>query len=72
MLNSLGKETPTEMSEEQQAVLDKIAHQIEKLNASMRQAVDAGMTIELRRLSRHHQEDGFWGDIIAPTVMKTA
>jgi hypothetical protein len=74
MLNILSTtaEIQTEMSQEQQAVLSLLSEQIEKLNASMRRAVDAGMTIELRRSSRHHQEDGYWGDIIAPAVVKTA
>lgn len=61
-----------EMSEHQQSCLATLSNQIEQLNASMREAVDAGLSIELQRSCRHHQTGGFWGDIIAPTIVKTA
>jgi hypothetical protein len=61
-----------QLSDAQAACLASVASQIDALNASMRSAVAAGMTIELRRTSRHHQDDGCWGDIIAPSIVKTA
>jgi hypothetical protein len=61
-----------ELNDQQQSCMAALASQIDALNASMRDAVDAGLTIELRRSSRHHQDDGCWGDIIAPSVVKSA
>jgi hypothetical protein len=60
------------LNEQQSSCMAALASQIDALNASMRSAVEAGMTIELRRSSRHHHDGGCWGDIIAPSVMKTA
>jgi hypothetical protein len=61
-----------QLSDQQQSAMTNLASQIDALNASMREAVDCGLTIELRRASRHHQEAGCWGDIIAPSVVKSA
>ncbi len=60
------------LNDAQSACLSDIAGQIDALNAAMRSAVEAGMTIELKRASRHHQDGGFWGDIIAPSIVRTA
>jgi hypothetical protein len=72
MLNTLNTQNIAmiNLSDIQAARLADIASQIDALNASMRTAVEAGMTIELCRSSRHHDSDGCWGDIIAPSVVK--
>jgi hypothetical protein len=57
-----------QLSDDQQMCLANIASQIDALNSAMRSAVESGMTIELRRSARHHQDGGNWGDIIAPMV----
>jgi hypothetical protein len=74
MLNTMNAQdlAQIDLSDAQAARLADIATQIDALNASMRSAVEAGLSIELRRASRHHHEDGYWGDIIAPSVVRSA
>ncbi len=64
--------TQVDLNDAQLSCLAELASQIDRLNETMRTAVDAGMSIELRRASRHHQGSGFWGDIIAPNVVRKA
>ena len=59
----------TTLSDAQNECLADVSSQIDALNAAMRSAVEAGMTIELCRSSRHHSGGGYWGDIIAPSVV---
>jgi class 3 adenylate cyclase len=49
--------------------LEMVEHTIEDLNAALRQAVQAGATIELRRRARIHSGDGCWVDQMAPLVL---
>jgi hypothetical protein len=39
-----------------------------RLNDAVRRATDAGYSVELVRVSRHHDGAGNWGDQIVPTV----
>ena len=64
-------DNPT-LSDDQRSMLQTLAADIEKLNSSMRDAVDAGLSIELERASRHHHSAGYWGDIVAPRIVKKA
>jgi hypothetical protein len=61
-----------DLSDHQNACLTSLTSQIEQLNATMREAVDAGLSVELQRSSRHHQAGGYWGDIISPNLVKTS
>jgi hypothetical protein len=72
MLNTFQTSLAQDLSEQQQSLLHGLSQQIEQLNASMREAVNGGLSIELQRSSRHHKDGGFWGDIIAPNVVKKA
>lgn len=47
-----------------------VANSLHRLNEAVREAVDAGVTIELMRASRHHNEEGAWGDLIVPIIRK--
>ena len=59
-----------QLSEQQASRFQALAQQAENLNIAMREAVEAGLSIELQRLSRHHRNGGFWGDILQPTIVK--
>jgi hypothetical protein len=49
-----------------------LREQITKMNIAVRRAVDAGLTIELTRSSRHHSPQCVWGDqMIAKIVHGT-
>lgn len=39
-----------------------------RLNDAVRRATEAGYSVELVRVSRHHDGVGNWGDQIVPTV----
>jgi hypothetical protein len=56
----------------QRASLDDVTEILERLNKSICNAVDSGLSIELQRASRHHAGGGFWGDIMKPCVVKRA
>ncbi len=61
-----------DLNDQQANCMAALANQIDALNETMRNAVETGLSIELRRTSRHHQGGGYWGDIIAPNVIKSA
>jgi hypothetical protein len=57
------------LTEELRDALQSVEDSIEELNAALRQAVEAGATIELRRRSRVHSGDGCWADQMATLVL---
>jgi len=50
--------------------MEAVSHQIDRLNAAIREAVDAGLSVELHRAERHHCGQGCWGDIMRPVIVK--
>lgn len=60
----------TSMDEQQQAAIRMLANQLHRLNAAVAEAVNSGLSIELQRASRHHHQDGYWGDLLTPIIVK--
>lgn len=60
----------TTMDDRQQAAIRMLANQLHRLNSAVAEAVDSGLSIELQRASRHHHQDGYWGDLLTPIVVK--
>ncbi|MCX7328438.1 MAG: hypothetical protein NTW00_10055 [Hyphomicrobiales bacterium] len=58
------------MNDEPKMTLRMLANDLYRLNASVVKAVDSGPSVELQRPARHHHEDGFWGDLLTPIVVK--
>jgi hypothetical protein len=58
-----------ELSDTLRDALQSVEDSIEELNAALRQAVEAGATIELRRRGRVHSGDGCWADQMTPLVL---
>ena len=58
-----------ELSASLRDALQSVEDSIEGLNAALRQAVEAGATVELRRRGRVHSGDGCWADQMAPLVL---
>lgn len=58
------------MSEKQRQAIKRLANDLHRLNTSMIEAVNAGISVELQRGARHHAEGGYWGDLMIPVVMK--
>ncbi len=47
-----------------------LANDLHRLNQSVSRAVEAGVTVELIRSSRHHSGTGNWGDLLVPVITK--
>ena len=54
------------------AAVDRAIHRVaeatHRLNEAVQRAVSAGVSVELVRVSRHHDGAGHWGDQIVPTI----
>ena len=62
------EEQASAMTAEQQAAIRMVANDLHRLNQSVMKAVDAGVSVELIRSARHHNE-GNWGDLLIPVVV---
>lgn len=60
----------TQMTEEQDKVLRTIADSLHRLNYAVIKGVEAGLSVELMRASRFHDEEGGWGDQLIPIIHK--
>jgi hypothetical protein len=57
------------MSSDQQAAIRILANDLHRLNQSVMNAVEAGISVELVRSARHHSGSGNWGDLLTPVVV---
>lgn len=53
---------------DQERALRRMADAVHHLNFAVTRAVDAGLSVELVRASRHHDGSGNWGDQMVPLV----
>ncbi|WP_353184586.1 hypothetical protein [Bosea sp. (in: a-proteobacteria)] len=60
-----------EMSAEDRAI-NRLADAVHRLNEAVQRAVEAGISIELVRVSRFHDGSGNWGDQMVPLVRAPA
>jgi hypothetical protein len=58
------------LSDRQSAVMEDVYAEMKRLNAAIRAAVDAGLSVELFRSKRYHSGEGCWGDVMRPVVVK--
>ena len=63
-------ELVTEMSEEQESAIRILANELHRVNEAVMNCVEKGLSIELQRVKRHHTEEGYWGDMIIPIIVK--
>jgi hypothetical protein len=63
-------ELATEMSEEQESAIRILANELHRVNEAVMNCVEKGLSIELQRVKRHHAEEGYWGDMIIPIIVK--
>jgi hypothetical protein len=59
-----------QMNDEQRSSFLAVASQVDNLNACIRKAVNSGLSIEVQRTARHHDEAGAWGDLMMPSVVR--
>jgi hypothetical protein len=46
-----------------------LANDLHRLNQSVMNAVEAGVSVELVRSARHHGGEGNWGDLLIPVIV---
>ena len=63
------EEQSSAMSADQQAMIRMVANDLHRLNQSVMKAVEAGVSVELVRSSRHHCGNGNWGDLLIPVIV---
>ncbi len=67
---TIGAEAPTNLNVEENNAVLIIAEDLHRLNRSISEAVSAGLTVEILRASRCHNEAGNWGDQVMLNVSK--
>lgn len=64
------KPADTSMDESQEMAIRQVANALHRLNDAVIGAVGKGVTVELMRASRYHNEEGSWGDMLVPIIHK--
>jgi len=52
----------------QDRALQRVAEAVHRLNVAVQRAVSERLSVELVRVSRHHDGHGNWGDQIVPMI----
>lgn len=60
----------TSMDESKEMAIRQVANALHRLNDAVISAVGKGVTVELMRASRYHNEEGAWGDMLVPIIHK--
>ena len=63
-----GKDDTAPRSQDHEAAIRQVANSLHRLNEAVMGAVNAGVTVELMRASRFHNEQGAWGDMLVPII----
>jgi hypothetical protein len=63
-------ELATEMSQDQESAIRILANELHRVNEAVIGCVEKGLSVELQRVKRHHTEEGYWGDMIVPIIVK--
>lgn len=58
------------MDEGKEMAIRQVANALHRLNDAVISAVGKGVTVELMRASRYHNEEGAWGDMLVPIIHK--
>jgi len=58
----------SELTDEQESAIRIVANNLHRLNEAVVKCVDAGITVELMRTARYHNETGNWGDQLTPVI----
>lgn len=63
------EEQSSAMTQDQQSAIRMLANDLHRLNQTVMNAVEAGVSVELVRSARHHGGDGNWGDLLIPVIV---
>ena len=69
-LKSRFDEDASSMSPEQDSAIRILANELHRVNEAVMNCVSHGLSIELKRVKRFHSEEGYWGDMIVPIIVK--
>jgi hypothetical protein len=58
------------LSPEQEAAIRILANELHRVNEAVMNCVQHGLSVELQRVKRVHSEQGYWGDMIVPVIVK--
>ena len=61
----------TELPDRDRAI-NRVADAVHRMNEAIQRAVTAGVSVELVRVSRHHDGAGNWGDQMIPLVREAS
>lgn len=64
------EELATSMTADQEAAIRILANELHRVNEAVMNCVQHGLSVELQRVKRHHSEEGYWGDMIVPVIVK--
>jgi len=70
MMKERVEELVTEMSHDQESAIRILANALHRVNEAVIECVEKGLSVELQRVKRHHIEEGYWGDMIIPIIVK--
>jgi len=70
MSEEIKKVEPEDKGNDTDAAIRMLANDLHRLNHSVTRAVNAGVSVELIRTSRHHNGDGNWGDLLVPVITR--
>jgi hypothetical protein len=59
---------PDANEDERERAIRRVADAVHRMNEAIIRAVDQGVSVELVRVSRHHDGKGNWGDQAIPTI----
>ena len=59
---------PNTTESDQERAVRRVADAVHRANEAILRAVDAGVSVELIRVSRYHDGRGNWGDQMVPTI----
>lgn len=52
----------------QTRAIQRVADAVHRMNEAVQRAVSEGISVELVRVTRHHNGGGAWGDQVVPAV----
>jgi hypothetical protein len=64
------EEAASSMSPDQEGAIRILANELHRVNEAVMNCVNHGLSIELQRVKRCHSEQGYWGDMIVPVIVK--
>ncbi len=61
-------DAPEALTAEQEKAIQRLASELHRLNNTVIEAVNLGVSVELMRASRYHNDKGAWGDMLVPII----